>query len=103
MQQYAGLQVSRARALQQQEEGDDKSKSADELFEKLLACDTENWNQEIVKGTSEVSPSSLVAAIQKTMETVILGLENGTMSQRIQAEYLKELVDRVEALKQSKA
>lgn len=103
LQQYAGLQVSRARSMQQEDGGDDKSNAANELFEKLLACDTEDWNEEIVKGTSEVSPSGLVGAIQKTMETVVLGLDNGSMAQRIQAEYLKELVDRVEALEQNKA
>lgn len=103
LQQYAGLQVSRARAMQQKEENGTKENPAAELFEKLLACDTDSWNAEILKGTSEVSPSGLVAEIQKTMETVILGLENGSMAQRIQAEYLKELVDRIEALPQSKA
>jgi hypothetical protein len=30
------------------------------------------------------------------METVILGLENGSMAQRVQAEYLKEMVTRAE-------
>merc|ERR1719384_2582912 len=103
LQQYAGLQASRARAMQQKEENGTKENPAAELFEKLLTCDTDSWNAEILKGTSEVSPSGLVAEIQKTMETVILGLENGSMAQRIQAEYLKELVDRIEALPQSKA
>ena len=35
-------------------------------------------------------------------ETVVLGLENGSMAQRVQAEYLRELVTRVEAI-QAKA
>lgn len=31
-------------------------------------------------------------------ENVVLGLENGSMAQRVQAEFLRELVTRVEAL-----
>jgi hypothetical protein len=31
-------------------------------------------------------------------ENVVLGLENGSMAQRVQAEYLRELVTRVEAM-----
>jgi len=101
LQQYAGLQVSRARATQQ-EEGTDTKRPAAELLERLLAVDTDAWDMEIRKGTSDddVPSSGLVAEIQRTMETVILGLENGSMAQRVQAEYLKELVTRVETTTQ---
>jgi len=95
LQQYAGIQVSRARAAQQ---GTSSSEAAN-LLEKLLALDTDTWDTEIRNGTSsDVTTSGLVAEIQRTMESVILGLENGSMAQRIQAEYLKELVTRAEAV-----
>jgi hypothetical protein len=45
----------------------------------------------------------LIAEIQRTMETVVLGLENGTMAQRVQAEYLRELLTRAEAVKPTKS
>jgi len=41
---------------------------------------------------------SLVSEVQKTMEGVVLGLENGSMAQRVQAEFLRELVTRIEAI-----
>lgn len=33
-----------------------------------------------------------------SQESVVLGLENGSMAQRVQAEFLRELVTRVEAM-----
>jgi hypothetical protein len=53
---------------------------------------------EIRKGIDEgVTKESLVGEVQRTMESVILGLENGSMGQRVQAEFLRELVTRIEA------
>ena len=95
LQQYAGLQVSRARTMQQKVNNTPTSA----LFEKLLASDPDIWEAEIRNGLNDgVTCSGLVIEIQRTMETVILALENGSMAQRIQAEYLKELVTRAEAL-----
>ncbi len=76
------------------------------LFERLLHVDTDSWNAEIRKGkeagTGEddggaVTKEALMGEVQKTMEGVILGLDNGSMAQRIQAEFLRELVMRIEA------
>jgi hypothetical protein len=54
---------------------------------------------EIRKGfEGECTKDQLVKEIQRTMEGVILGLENGSMAQRVQAEYLRELITRVEAM-----
>ena len=98
LQQYAGIQVSRARAMQQKA----KETPASKLFEDILVADADAWDAEIRKGLNEdVTSFGLIAEIQRTMETVILGLENGSMAQRIQAEYLKELVTRVEASQES--
>lgn len=95
LQLYAGLQVSRAR---------NKSDSpTSTLLDKLLLADTDSWDVEIRQGLNkDVSTTGLVAEIQGTMETVILDLENGSMAQRIQAEYLKELVTRVEGIQGSR-
>ena len=113
---YAGLQISRARiqlqanvgaavagedqaaadAVAAQEESNNSAAST--LLEKLLSVDTDFWDVEIQNGINEeVSKEALISEVQKTMEGVILGLENGSMVQRVQAEYLRELVTRIEA------
>lgn len=98
LQQYAAIQISRARAMQQKPSNTPASK----VLENLLVADPETWEMEIQKGLKNgASSSGLVAEIQRTMETVILGLENGSMAQRVQAEYLKEMVTRAEAMQKS--
>merc|ERR1711906_22864 len=118
LQMYAGTAISRARIQLQANvgaavSGEDQDaadvlaaaateggNSAETLLEKILNTDTDEWDAEIRKGTEsgDVSKDALVSEVQKTMESVILGLENGSMAQRVQAEYLRELVTRIEAL-----
>ena len=45
-----------------------------------------------------MTKEALIGEVQKTMEGVILGLDNGSMAQRVQAEFLRELVTRIEAV-----
>ena len=45
---------------------------------------------------NDTSQKALTREIQRTMEAVVLGLESGSMAQRVQAEYLKELLTRTE-------
>jgi hypothetical protein len=79
--------------------GSGMKSAASDLLEKLLHIDTDDWDIEIKKGIeSEVTKEALVSEVQKTMEGVILGLENGSMAQRVQAEFLRELVTRIEAV-----
>lgn len=84
-----------------QEASDPKPEAT--FMDKLLGMDTDIWDKEIrsifSNGNSGVTVSSLTGEIQRTMEAVILGLENGSMVQRVQAEYLKELLTRVESVK----
>ena len=114
---YAGTVISRARSQLQANVGaalsgetqvaaDDAAaglactdSATSALFEKLLHVDTDSWDTEIRKGidTEGVTKESLVGEVQRTMESVILGLENGSMGQRVQAEFLRELVTRIEA------
>lgn len=117
LQQYSGVSILRARKTQQQQlksENEDEEKelpssssystSASDLFDKLLAIDTDIWDAEIQKGvlssSNDLSSQKLINEIQKTMETVVLGLENGSLAQRVQAEFLRELVTRVESIEE---
>lgn len=103
LQQYSGISVLRAR--KNANGGDDESFSteASKLFEKLLGMDTDSWDDAIRNGVAsdDMSTKKLTNEIQKTMENVVLGLENGSMAQRVQAEFLRELVTRVEAIEAS--
>ena len=75
---------------------------ASELFERLLRADPDGWNAEIRGGMGGedggVTKDALIGEVQKTMEGVVLGLDNGSMTQRVQAEFLRELVTRIEAV-----
>jgi len=116
LQLYAGIEISRARQTLLVEvsaavTGEDTDKveetlskennNASKLLESLLAMDTDLWEEEIsgnVGDDSTCSFSQLTTEVQRTMEGVVLGLENGSMAQRVQAEYLRELMVRIEAL-----
>jgi hypothetical protein len=95
LQMYSGIVISRVKATQDLTVGSEES-PASKLFQKLLKVDTDVWDAEIRQGVQDVPPKALISEIQRTMENVVLGLENGSMAQRVQAEYLRELVSRVE-------
>jgi hypothetical protein len=96
LQLYSGVSILRARR-QMKEEGNDDGVA--NLLNKLLEDDPDSWDVTIRNGLKEEDlTKSLIAEIQKTMETVVLGLENGSMAQRVQAEYLKELMTRAESV-----
>lgn len=115
---YAGTVISRARIRLQANVGaalvgenqaaadaaaadeESSNSAASALLEQLLRIDTDNWDTEIragMEGDEAVTKDALINEVQKTMEGVILGLENGSMAQRVQAEFLRELVTRIEA------
>jgi hypothetical protein len=98
LQMYCGVQILRAR---ENLEGESEPTPAYELFKKLLKVDTDLWDVEIRNGTKEMKCSALIKEIQRTMEGVVLGLENGSMAQRVQAEYLRELVTRAEVIQRT--
>mmetsp|Transcript_8629 Transcript_8629/g.23908 ORF Transcript_8629/g.23908 Transcript_8629/m.23908 type:complete len:302 (-) Transcript_8629:913-1818(-) len=95
LQMYAGIQIQRALDRQGATAADDSFSISD-----LLASDAEQWDS-LISSQSDESVSSVKKNIQKTMETVILALETGSMAQQVQAEYLKELLQRVEAAEKS--
>lgn len=93
----AGVQVSRARAAQENEETAEAA-----LFESLLKTDTDAWDATITAGIADgASAADLTSEVQRTMESVVLSLDNGSMQQRVMAEYLRELVTRIKALETS--
>lgn len=94
--------------------------AAGELFNELLQTDSDRWDSTILNGlisrastfatendvgTETVTPTmlgdELMVEIQRNMESIILSLESGSMQQRVQAEYLQELVKRIEHVKQT--
>ena len=118
LQLYAGTQISRARTQLQtkvaaaltgqspkeQEETMSSNGPPAILFEDLLNMDTDKWDVEIRNrvgednDSSRISKSALMGEVQRTIEGVVLGLESGSMAQRVQAEYLRELSSRIEAV-----
>lgn len=119
LQMYAGTSISRARkALQVQvgaavtgkdletaeklvEENTSEPKPALIFMEELLNMDTDEWNSKLQQQFASedgVKPRELMGEVQRTIEGVVLGLENGSMAQRVQAEFLRELVSRIESL-----
>jgi hypothetical protein len=100
---YSGVQILRARERLAGSSPADKTPAA-QLFDKLLTVDADQWDVEIRNGTAkDVKAAALIGEIQKTMETVVLGLENGSMAQRVQAEFLRELVSRAESARPSES
>jgi hypothetical protein len=93
LQMYAGTLILRAR---QQAGGGSKTSPEADLFNTLLRTESDSWESEILKAAPEVALASLKSEVQRTMENVVLGLESGSMSQQVQAEYLRELVTRIE-------
>eukprot|EP00957_Ditylum_brightwellii_P118871 9066203-Ditylum_brightwellii.AAC.1 len=120
---YAGTAIVRARSQlqanvgaavsgQSQEQADKVIAKEEEkgltpaaaLLEKLMAMDTDLWDAELrsnITAEGGISPATLMGEVQRTIEGVVLGLENGSMAQRVQAEYLRELVSRIEAIEQT--
>lgn len=98
LQMYAGTQIFRARAAK---EGAQDTKPEEEVFDRLLQIETDRWEAEIRKASSDVSPSALKTEVQRSMETIVLGLESGSTAQQVQAEYLRELVARIEQVEKT--
>jgi len=117
LQMYAGIAISRARlelklnvGAAVSNEGKSKadkmlaekeaagSNNAAVFMERLMKVDADLWDGELLGAfqREEIKPMSIISEVQRTIEAVVLGLENGSMAQRVQAEFLKELVTRIE-------
>jgi hypothetical protein len=124
LQMYAGTCISRARTQLQanvgaavagqsqaeanqalaQQEALGQSLSA-QLMDRLMNTDSDLWDIELnqaltVAGDKGIRPRAFMGEVQRTVEAIILGLPNGSMTQQVQAEYLRELIARIERIEQ---
>jgi len=77
-----------------------EAESAAGLLDKLLASDPAGWGalaaHELAKPSSPCgSADDLLSEVQARIETVVLGAGAGTYAQRVQAEFLRELMDKI--------
>merc|ERR1712127_486388 len=119
LQMYAGIAIKNARTELQanvgaavagenqavadkvlaEQEKEEKENPTTALMEQLMDMDTDKWDNALRQAfEGEVGPKRIMGEVQRTIEAVVLGLENGSMAQRVQAEYLKELVTRIETV-----
>lgn len=96
LQQFAGIVLDRAVASTSASTDKDDQDALD-VYRSILASDSDEWDAVLARPDAAPLLPRVQAAVQKTMETVVLGAEAGSISQRVQAEYLKEIVKRVEA------
>eukprot|EP01023_Acetabularia_acetabulum_P054588 TRINITY_DN6182_c0_g1_i6.p7 TRINITY_DN6182_c0_g1~~TRINITY_DN6182_c0_g1_i6.p7 ORF type:complete len:125 (+),score=24.63 TRINITY_DN6182_c0_g1_i6:724-1098(+) len=76
---------------------------ADAELNELILMDADGWKSTVIQkaDAGKVSETSLKEALQRRMENAILGLQSGSYTQRVQAEYLKELEKKItEAFKE---
>ena len=74
--------------------GGESAAAGEALLAALLAQPESGWDAVLAGATADAQPG-LTRALQARMEAVVLGLANGSYSQRVQAEYLKEIESRV--------
>merc|ERR1719506_96663 len=73
--------------------------AAADLYEELLAGDAEAWprlRSERLDGDNAVKKQNVLAIVQAQIERVVLLQENGSFTQRVSAEFLRELTQQVE-------
>ncbi|KAJ8607860.1 hypothetical protein CTAYLR_008897 [Chrysophaeum taylorii] len=68
-----------------------------DTYNQLLEADADDWDAILQRQDDSLKKSSLLAIVQAQIERVVLLEENGSFAQRVQAEFLRELVTRVEA------
>lgn len=97
LQMYAGRRIREALLKQQTEVG-----SSRKLLEELLQTDADLWEAVIRQSVKNgVLLADLTVEIQRNMEAIVLSLESGSLAQQVQAEYLQEMVKRVEAVQRT--
>jgi len=72
-----------------------------ELIDAIVAADEEKWTQMLesgLKGEGAIDADSFFKSLQGRMERTVLTAGTGTFSQRVQAEYLKEIESRANAV-----
>jgi len=97
LQTYASIVL----AVQVEVDTEAEAESAAALLDKLLASNPAGWaalaKHELAKPDSPCgSAEDLLNEVQARIESVVLGAGAGTYAQRVQAEFLRELMDRIE-------
>lgn len=98
LQVYAGRQLSAAAKV---DSASDKASNASAFITQLLAEDEALWTRLLrarLLVEQDISEASFMEALQRRMESVVLGLPSGSYAQRVQAEYLKELESRAKGV-----
>ena len=80
----------------------EKLDATESVLPQLLVTDADAWTKTVLQPLSVDALDVLITDIQRYLETIVLSLEAGSMQQRVQAEYLKELLVQTEAVKASK-
>ena len=96
LQMYAGIVLKRTRRELVSDKSQAEAAMAAEIFDELLGMDADQWTKVLRDNKDHLD--KVIAEIQRTMETIVLGLEAGSAVQQVQAEYLREMVTRAEAV-----
>jgi hypothetical protein len=100
LQLFAGIVLDRALASSSSASASSEDQGALDVYRTILASDADAWDAVLAK--TDVPLTKVQAAVQKTMETIVLNAEAGSIAQRVQAEYLKEIAKRIEAASAAK-
>lgn len=73
-----------------------EAKPGNDVLEKMLQEGADNWNG-ILKDalTSQEEKDALLSAVQSCVEKVVLQKASGSFGQRVQAEFLREIMSRI--------
>jgi hypothetical protein len=94
LQMYAGRKIAQVLSREA-----DISRPSRKLLVELLNADADMWDGLIRGGIQNgITAEQLQSEVQSSMETIVFSLEAGSLSQRVQAEYLKEISKRVELI-----
>jgi energy-converting hydrogenase A subunit M len=74
------------------------SKPGDKVLEELLAADSDAWDGILARAMGgETDKDTLLGSVQRSVEKVVLQKASGSYGQRVQAEFLRELMGRIRA------
>ena len=97
LQQYASTSLMKKSSLT----ATSKPETAADLLDKIMATDPATWDAAIASelGSDDAvcDTESLLGEVQLRIETIVLAQGAGSVSQQVQAEYLRELTDRIKS------
>ena len=97
------LQDYSATLLRRSEDGGASLPEPVRLFNELMSLDAESeWSarlrEKLVGGDAVCTPNDLLSTVQDVVEATILNMENGTIGQQVQAEFVSKLIDEIRSL-----